>query len=283
MMTETASRKSGISVGRADQGTSRRAVRPRGERVDSRSQRYILGGVAVVGAFAIWELLTLLNVAPRIILPSPLDVVNAFGDMFASGTFGEDLAASGEEFIYGFLLAALVGIVVGVLVGWYRTVGYLLDPFITFMYAVPRVALSPLLLVWLGIGLTSKVALVFLVAVFPVLINTSNGIRNLDQQMLRTARCFNATDLQIFRTIALPGSVPFILGGLRLAIGQALIGVFVAELLGSQYGIGTLVTNAGNQFQTATVFAGLIIFALAGVLLTAVLQRAEKRFDAWKI
>jgi ABC-type nitrate/sulfonate/bicarbonate transport system permease component len=266
-----------------DATTSKPGVRPRGERVESRRHRYLLGTIAVVVVFAAWELVTLFKLESPILLPSPLDVINAFGGMFTSGTFGADLAASGEEFLYGFLLAAVVGIVVGVLVGWYRNVGYVLDPFISFMYAVPRVALSPLLLVWLGIGLTSKVALVFLVAVFPVLINTSSGIRNLDQQMLRTARCFNATDMQIFRTIALPGSVPFILGGLRLAIGQALIGVFVAELLGSQYGIGTLVTNAGNQFQTATVFAGLIIFALAGVLLTAALVRAEKHFDAWRM
>lgn len=268
---------------RRDPGKPMRAVRARYARVENRAERYLLGGLSIVVAFGIWELLTALKVKPSIILPSPADVVDAFQEMFASPTIGADFAASGKEFLYGYLLAAGVGIVVGLLIGWYRRIGYLLDPFVNFMYAVPRVALSPLLVVWLGIGTTSKVALVFLMAVFPVLINTSTAVRNLDPELLRTARCFNASDLQIFRTIALPGSIPFILGGLRLAVGLSLIGVFVAELVGSQNGIGKLITDAGNQFQTATVFAGLLIFAAAGVLFTAAVRWVERRFDAWRL
>ena len=169
------------------------------------------------------------------------------------------------------------------MIGWYPRLGYFFDPFLNFLYAVPRVAIGPLLVVWLGIGLSSKVALIFLVAVFPVLVNTSSGIRSIDQNLVRVARCFGATDLKIFRTIALPASVPFILGGLRLAIGQSLIGVFVAELLGAQYGIGALVENAGEQFQTGMVFAGLLIFAVAGMVLTAIVRGLERRFDAWRL
>jgi NitT/TauT family transport system permease protein len=202
--------------------------------------------------------------------------------MFSSSSIWTDLRVSGEEFLYGYLLAAAVGIVFGVLIGWYSRVGYMLDPLVNFMYSVPRVALSPLLLIWLGIGLTSKIALVFLVAVFPVLINTSSGVRNLDSQLLRVARCFGAGDLQIFRTVALPASVPFILSGLRLAVGQAIIGVFVAELVGAQRGIGQLMNNAGEQFQTSTVFVGLIIFAVAGVLFTGLVRAVERHFDAWR-
>ncbi|MGH3437687.1 MAG: ABC transporter permease, partial [Sciscionella sp.] len=227
--------------------------------------------------------LAALRVEPSILLPGPGDVIGAFRDMFSSSSIWVDLRASGEELLYGFLLAAGVGILLGLAIGWYRRVGYIFDPFINFFYAVPRIALFPLLIIWLGIGLTSKISLVFLVGVFPVIINTSSGVRNLDPQLLRTARCFGASDLQIFRTVALPGSVPFILSGLRLAVGQSLIGVFVAELLGAQHGIGMLMTNAGDQFQTATVFAGLFIFALAGVLLTSLVRRAERHFDAWRL
>lgn len=100
---------------------------------------------------------------------------------------------------------------------------------------------------------------------------------------MQVARCFGATDLKIFRTIALPASVPFILGGLRLAIGRSLIGVFVAELLGAQYRIGALVENAGEQFQTGMVFAGLLIFAVAGMVLTSIVRGLERRFDAWRL
>ena len=210
-------------------------------------------------------------------------MIGAFGGLFSSSEIWPDLAASGKELLYGYSLAAAIGIAAGLAIGWYPRLGYFFDPFINFLYAIPRVALGPLLVVWLGIGLNSKVALVFLIAVFPVLVNTSSGVRSLDQHLIRMARCFGASDLKIFRTIALPGSVPFILGGLRLAIGQALIGVFVAELLGAQHGVGALIQNAGEQFQTDLMFAGLLIFAAAGMLLTAILRWLEHRFDAWRI
>ncbi len=257
--------------------------RPVSGRAGKRTERIVLGGVFMAGLLVLWELVTALGVEPPIVLPSPADVVGAFGEMFTSPDIWADFAASGQELLYGFALATVVGIVVGLAIGWYAKLGYLVDPFVTFLYAIPRVALGPLLIVWLGIGMSSKVALVFLTTVFPVLLNTSSGIRSLDSHLVRVARCFGASDLQIFRTIALPGSVPFILGGIRLAVGQALIGVFVAELLGAQHGIGAMIENAGQQFQTATVFAGLVIFAAAGMLLSSIVRWMENHFDAWRV
>lgn len=245
--------------------------------------RSSLGAGFLLVLFICWQLVTAFRIEPPILLPSPAEVIGAFSGMFSSSEIWADLAASGKELSYGYLLAGAVGISAGLAIGWYPRLGYFFDPFISFLYAIPRVAVGPLLVVWLGIGLNSKVALVFLISVFPVLVNTSSGVRSLDQHLIRMARCFGASDLKIFRTIALPGSVPFILGGLRLAIGQALIGVFVAELLGAQHGIGALIQNAGEQFQTDLVFAGLLIFALAGMLLTAILRGLERRFDAWRI
>jgi NitT/TauT family transport system permease protein len=157
-----------------------------------------------------------------------------------------------------------------------------LSPFINFLYATPRIALTPLLIIWFGIGSTSKVAIVFLMAVFPIIINTSAGVQNIDQGVLKVAKCYGASDLQTFRTVALPAIVPFVISGLRLAVGQALIGVFVSELSGAQHGIGLLMNTAGQQFQTSVVFAGLIIFAVTGVVLTALLRRVERHFAAWR-
>jgi NitT/TauT family transport system permease protein len=251
--------------------------------VGQRTERIVLGTAFIAIVFVSWEGVTALGLEPPIILPSPAAVVAAFGTLFASPHIWADFQASGLELLYGFSLATVVGIVAGLAIGWYPRLGYFFDPFINLLYAIPRVALGPLLVVWLGIGLGSKVALVFLIAVFPVLVNTSSGIRSLDPNLIRVARCFGAGDLKIFRTIALPGSVPFILGGLRLAIGQSLIGVFVAELLGAQYGIGALVETAGEQFQTDIVFAGLLIFAMAGLVLTTVVRWMERRFDAWRV
>jgi NitT/TauT family transport system permease protein len=254
-------------------------------RAGPRTERIVLGTAFIVIVFVIWELVTALGIQPPIILPSPWAVVDALKNLFTSpeSDIWADFAASGSELFYGLGLAAVVGIAAGLLIGWYPRVGYFFDPFINLLNAIPRVALGPLLIVWLGIGLNSKVALVFLISVFPVLMNTSSGIRSLDPNLVRVARCFGANDLKIFRTIALPGSVPFILGGLRLAVGQSLIGVFVAELLGAQHGVGALVQTAGEQFQTDLVFAGLLIFAVAGLLLTAIVRWLERRFDAWRI
>jgi NitT/TauT family transport system permease protein len=278
----TAIREEGDTQASDGRGAKSSARRPRW-RVPESTERILLGSLFIAGLFVLWVVVTALGLQPPILLPSPWGVVAAFREMFSSPQIWDDFAASGQELLYGFVLAAVIGIPLGLAIGWYARLGYLLDPFVNLLYAIPRIALGPLLIVWLGIGIGSKIALVFLMAVFPVLLNTSSGMRSLDFNLVRVARCFGAGDMKIFWTLALPGSVPFILGGLRLAVGQALIGVFVAELLGAQNGIGMLIENASEQFQTAKVFAGLIIFAAAGVILTAVVRSVERHFDAWRV
>lgn len=246
------------------------------------TERRLYGVGAVVVALAVWQLVATLRLKPAIVLPGPTDVIAAFDQLFASETIWADLATSGKELLYGLVLATAVGLPLGLLIGWYRRLAYATGPLINFLYATPRIALTPLLIIWLGIGQTSKIAIVFLMAIFPILINTASGVQNLDPAILRVARCFGAGDVQLFRTIALPGSVPFIISGLRLAVGQALIGVFVAELSGATHGVGMLMNNAGQQFQTSVVFAGLFIFAITGVVLTGALRAVEQRFAAWR-
>lgn len=244
--------------------------------------QYVYGTGAVVAVLVIWQIVAVLRIKPAIVLPGPYDVVLAFQQLFSTASIWPDLATSGKELLYGLVVATLVGLPTGLAIGWYTRLAYALNPLITFLYATPRIALTPLLIIWLGIGDSSKIAIVFLMAVFPIVINTASGVQNLDPAVLRVARCFGAGHLQIFRTIALPGSVPFIISGLRLAVGQALIGVFVAELSGATHGIGMLMSTAGQQFQTSVVFAGLFIFAFTGVILTGLLRRVEKRFAAWR-
>jgi NitT/TauT family transport system permease protein len=261
-------------------GPSVPAPRPRPRR--RLDPKFVWGTGAVVVVLALWQLVAALRIKPAIVLPGPWDVVKAFGTLFSSAAIWTDLGTSGKELLYGLLLATLIGLPIGLLVGWYARLSYVLNPLITFLYATPRIALTPLLIIWLGIGDASKIAIVFLMAVFPILINTASGVQSLDPQVLRVARCFGAGHLQIFRTIALPGSVPFIVSGLRLAVGQALIGVFVAELSGATHGVGMLMNTAGQQFQTSVVFAGLFIFAITGVVLTGLLRRVERRYAAWR-
>jgi NitT/TauT family transport system permease protein len=215
-------------------------------------------------------------------LPGPLDIADAFVVLFAQGQIWNDMWVSGQELVYGYGLAVLIGLPLGLLMGWYRRLNYALDPFVNFFYSTPRVALLPLLILWLGIGIWSKIAVVFLGSFFPIVINTIAGVRNLDAGLITTSRSFGATDAQIFRTLALPGSVPFILAGLRLGVGHALIGVVVGELVAAQAGVGLMMAKAGATFQTSKVFAGLIIVAGTGIVTTGILQRIERRFQAWK-
>lgn len=248
-------------------------------------QRYealIIGTVAVAIFFMAWQGVASARIWSRLFLPGPVDVWGAFVELVQDGELATDIAVSAQEFAIGYALAALVGIPFGLLLGWYPRLRYAFDPFITFFYATPRIVLIPLFIIWLGIGVESKIAVIYLGAVFAILINTMAGVRSLDASLLRVARSFGAGDLHIFRTIALPGSVPFILTGLRLGTGHALIGVVVAEYVAAQHGLGRMMMIAGSTFQSSKVFVGLFLIATAGLLLTYGLQRVERHFDAWR-
>lgn len=242
----------------------------------------IIGGVAVLSFLAVWQGVASARLVSELFLPGPTDIVAAFGNLFKTGEIWEDIATSASEVAYGFGLAIITGIPLGLAAGWYRRFNYALDPFISVLYATPRIALLPLLIIWFGIGIYSKIAVIFLGAFFPIIINTSAGVRNLDSSLLKAARSFGASDMQIFLTVALPGSVPFILTGLRLGVGHALVGVVVGELVAAQHGVGHLMAIAGATFQSAKVFAALLLISGTGLLLTFTLQRLEARFQAWK-
>jgi len=245
-------------------------------------ERAVLGAAAVAAALVGWEVAGRMRLVDPLFISAPSRIVAAGIELFAEGGIWNDIRVSGIEFLAGFALSVLVGIPVGLVTGWYRRVAYVLDPFVNALYATPRVALLPLVVIWLGIGIWSKIAIVFLGAVFPVLLSTYSGVRTTDARLLRAARSFGADDLQVFRTLILPGSVPFIITGLRLGVGRALIGVVVGELYAAQAGIGFLISVAGNQFQTDKVFVGVFLIAFVGVASMEILTRLERRFDRWR-
>ncbi len=247
-----------------------------------RNEALVIGTISVIVFLVVWQLVANARIWSALFLPGPVDIAVAFGELVSGGELVADIAISAQEFLIGYGLAALVGIPLGLLLGWYPRLRYGFDPFITFLYATPRIVLIPLFIIWFGIDWPSKVAVVFLGAVFAVLINTIAGVRNLDGHLIRVARSLGGTDVQIFTTIALPGSVPFILTGLRLGLGHALIGVVVGEYVAAQHGIGRMMMIAGQTFQSAQLFAGLTLIALAGLILTLLLQRLERHFDAWR-
>lgn len=244
--------------------------------------KYLVGAAAVVAAIAAWQIAVMMELKPKLVLPGPLDVLRQAVTMFQDNGFWADMGASAQELVIGLFFAVIIGLPVGLLIGWYKAVDWALSPFITFLYATPRIAMTPLIIVWFGFGIAPKGIIVFLMAVFPIVINTAQGMHALEQGFVRVAQCFGASDLQLFRTVALPGTVPFIAGGLRLAVGQALIGVYVAELSGSQHGVGLMMNTAAQQYQSSKIFVGLFVFAITGVVLTSLLRRLEARFASWR-
>jgi NitT/TauT family transport system permease protein len=249
-------------------------------------QRYeagILGGVAVLIVMAIWEAVwSYTDWISPLFFSGPSAISKAFWVSLTEGNLLADLSFSGKNFAIGFSLALVSGVVLGVIIGWYRRIRMILEPFLSALYAAPRIAMMPLIIIWFGIGMWSKVFIVFLSAFFPILVNTVAGIRNMDRDLLRAARAFCASDWQIFKTLAIPGSVPFILTGVRQGVAVGLIGVVVGEMLGSSEGIGFMVAYGGQTFQTDTLFVGFVIIAFAGILLTSVAERLERRFSRWR-
>jgi ABC-type nitrate/sulfonate/bicarbonate transport system permease component len=246
-------------------------------------ERKILGTLSVVIFLTVWELIgNTLQLINPMFMSAPSLVMKAAVQLFTSGEIWNDLYVSGIEFFWGYFLSIIFAIPFGIAIGWYKRFAYICDPFVNAMNATPRVALLPLVIIWLGIGILSKVGIIFLGAVFPLLINTRDGVKTTPANLLTAARSFGASEWQIFRAVVLPSTVPFILTGLRLAVGRALIGVMVGELYAATAGIGFMITVAGATFQTDKVFVGVLIFAITGMILTDVIDRMEHKFDKWR-
>jgi ABC-type nitrate/sulfonate/bicarbonate transport system permease component len=247
------------------------------------NEKKLLGIAGVVTFLVVWELVgNVLQLINPMFMSAPSLIFTAAVGMFSSGEIYNDLYVSGIELFWGFLLSALVAVPFGIMVGWYKRMAYIFDPFINAMNATPRVALLPLVIIWLGIGILSKVGIIFLGAVFPILINTRDGVKTTPYNLLTAARSFGASEWTLFKTVVLPSTIPFILTGLRLGLGRAIVGVMVGELYAATAGIGFMITVAGATFQTDKVFVGVLIFALTGMLGMEMLTRIEKRFDKWR-
>jgi NitT/TauT family transport system permease protein len=196
-------------------------------------------------------------------MSAPSLVFNAAVQLFGSGEIYNDLYVSGIELFWGYFLSAVVAVPFGIMVGWYKKMSYIFDPFINAMNATPRVALLPLVIIWLGIGILSKVGIIFLGAVFPILINTRDGVKTTPYNLLTAAKSFGASEWMLFRTVVLPSTIPFILTGLRLGLGRAIVGVMVGSFMppaGIVYD-----HSSGATFQTDKVLVGVLIFALTGM------------------
>ena len=247
-----------------------------------RAQRPVLGLMGIALMLGGWELFADLKIVNPVFSSKPSAIAIAAKAYFDGGGGLAACRGSATEFGIGFGIALVAGLVLGLAIGWWRWLDYLFDPLINIGYAVPRIALVPLFVVWFGIGIQSKLAIVFLSAVFPILLNTITGVKTTDASLLRVARSFKASNFQLFRTVVLPGALPQIVTGIRLGIGLGLVGMIVGELVSSTAGLGYTIEIAGNNFQMAQMFVAVGIVSFAGVFLTQVLRAVEKRLDRWR-
>jgi NitT/TauT family transport system permease protein len=244
-----------------------------------------LGTASIVVLLLVWQFVPYfvpLKAGTRLFFTVPSHVAGTLWQMIVSGSLWAPLGVSATAFAIGLGIAIGVGLPLGILVGRSSLLNAMFDPFITAFNATPRLVFLPLLMLWLGIGLWSKVAVVFLGAVFPLLINTYEGVRNADRLLINVVRSFGANEWDIARLVVVPNALPFIVVGLRLAIGRAVLGVVVAEFFGSQEGLGVVMVRAASGFKVDVVFAGLIVFAGLSLLMTGLVKLVEDRMTRWR-
>lgn len=214
-------------------------------------------------------------------LSSPVKIVESFRNLFSTGELLTHCYFSLLEFVYGYLLAVVVGIPVGALMATNKKINYYLDPWVSCVYATPRVALAPIIMIWFGLGIFPNSLIVFLGAVFPILLNTYTGIKSVKENLIEVARAFGGSNLQVFTKVMLPDAVPAIITGLRLAVGRAVIGVVVAEWFGAEAGLGYMVYLYAQLFQPGPVFVGIVILIIFGHFSFVCLDRIQGWASPW--
>ena len=240
-----------------------------------------VSALSIAGGLLIWEGASRLFVDNSLFLAAPSQIALAIVKLAWSGDLARHIEISAAEFAIGYVIASLMGIALGLLMAESERAKGILQPWISGLYATPTIALAPLFLLWLGIGIWSKVLVVITLVLFPVVINTEAGLRTTSVRLIEMLRSFGATRQQIFWKISLPSAAPFVLAGLKLGIGRGLIGVVVAELFGSRAGLGQLISQSADAFNMPNLFAAVVILATAGIAMTAGFTWLEKRLVPW--
>jgi ABC-type nitrate/sulfonate/bicarbonate transport system permease component len=238
--------------------------------------------LSILTGLGVWHV-TAVRVNDPAFLVSPLVVVGkAYEMLFVTAELYPHLYASSWIFFQGMLVAIAVGVPLGFLMALSPVVRDYANPWMTALYTTPRIAFAPVLLLWFGIEMASKVAIVFLGCVFPILINSFYGMRVVSREFVEVGRSFRLSGAGMFVKILLPASIPFILAGLRLAVGRGLTGVAIAEWFGAQEGLGYLIFFAGQTFNIPTLFVGVTVFAVLGIVGFQILKIVEDLATPWK-
>lgn len=247
------------------------------------SARNILWIVRLVSIFIVvvgWEIFG--HQINPLFMSYPSAIAKAAVGLAASGELFAALQSSLRTLLVGFVLASAIGTALGLLIGRYRIVDAATDWLVNALYATPLVAIIPLVTLWLGLGDAAKLFIVAILAVFPVLINTAAGVRNVPSMLIDVGAAFAANERQVFLKIVLPAALPYMMTGLRLGIGRAIIGMVVAEFFTAITGLGAMIVKYGNQYDTASMFVPILLLMLLGITLTSLVRRAESAFAPWR-
>jgi len=240
----------------------------------------LVRATSVVVVLSLWEIFG--RQVDPLFLSYPSAIARAFFQLLGAGVFERQALGSLQVFAIGLIAALVLGIALGLLMGRYRLAEYLLDPYVYALDATPRVALIPLLLLWFGLGTSSKIAIVFLSGLFPVLMNTFAGVRTVSAQLVDIGRAYGAREGKIFTKIILPAALPFVMAGIRLAVGRALIGIITAEMFTAVTGLGALLIRYSSALATDKFFVPVILLALLGVFLGGAVEKLQKWLAPWK-
>lgn len=247
-----------------------------------RNERTVLGVAGLVSFFALWQIGAELGFVEKFFFSSPSDVVAAAAREAQVPRFWDDVRYSLTEVAVGFVASIALAVPLGIAVGWYRRVSFTFDPWLNFINAIPRPALIPLVVLWVGLDIQMKIIIVFLGGFFSIILPTVEGVRTVDQQLLDVAHSFRASKLRLFTSVVIPATVPFIATGVRLALGRLLIGVVVAELYAQTQGLGVLIDRAADNLESDRMMFGILIFTLLGVITTETAGRVERHLQRWR-
>ena len=237
--------------------------------------------LSVILGLALWQMIDALLIHNPLVAVGPARIADAFVRLSARGEIARHVYATFVEFILGYAVGAAVGIALGVLMALNRTIKNIFSPWVTIAYNAPVVLLAPLFITALGVGIASKIVIVFISAVFPVLFNTYAGITTVDARLVEAVRAFGGTPRQIFLKVTVPSSIPMVMTGLRLSVGRAIVGAIVSEFFGSRAGIGYMISAASEAFRTAEAFVGVALLAIGGYVTFELLKYAERKIAPW--
>lgn len=260
-------------------------VPPKAQDDDDGAQRdltWLYGPVAMAMFLLFWEVGVWASNIPELYLPRPSAILVSLFNLFAQKNLAYDLGLTLYRIFGGFLLATVVGVALGLVMGMSRRIYAVADIFVSAIYPIPKISLVPLLVIWLGSGNIFQIVLSALGCVFPILVNTVIGVRQCDHGLILAARDLGATKAQIQRHVILPAAIPAIFAGLRIALGIAIILVVAAEMQTARYGLGAQLQLAGQVLETGNVFAILLLLAIVGLIITKAQQQLDNVVSRWR-